>query len=621
MKLCPVCNRCFEDHEQNCSEDQTPLLVARHGGRLIEEKYRLDRLLVEGGMGTVYVGTQVSLKRPVALKLLLPALTANPDVLNRFQREAMAAARVSHPNLAEIYDYGTLADGGAYIVMEFIDGPTLRDYLKVRPQLPFEEAVHLARQIAEGMAAAHEAGIVHRDLKPSNIILKQRGMPNAPLQVKIVDFGIAKFIGPAETSDTTLTATGTLVGTPRYMSPEQCYGETIDVRSDIYSLGIITYEMLAGQPPLDAPSETAIVLKQTQEPPPPIQDFRPQIPRAFAHLIMQSLEKNPARRPQTAIDVVARLHEVVQALAHANWARQTSSAEQGWPEQPEAAHAALPFVAEEPLGPSADLRTRDLVAAPTRPTQETAALALDEQQSQVSPAPVTNARLDIPLNGPDNEHNQAVTHVRKRAQAYRRRLWLAATALLAALGLGLWAWSSQRAAQPESGLLATTEPTASPASVVATPKVKPTASPLPSPPLVTATVEPPAPEDLEADRQVLNESLDQWIAATNASDIEQQMAFYVPQVETFYLTRNVRREAVRAEKARLFRDAEVVEVRARNPSITFSPDGQTAMMRFRKSYSIQGSETREGEVLQELRWRKTENGWRIISERDLKVFR
>src|SRR3954465_15673360 len=151
MKLCPACNRCYEDTDAVCSFDSSVLMPSRHGTRLIADKYRLDRLLGRGGMGAVYAGTHLDLDRPVAIKLLLPDFTADPDALERFRREARAAARLNHPNVADTYDYGVLPDGGAYIVMELIAGETLRERLDAAGQLPFGEAIQIARQVSNGV--------------------------------------------------------------------------------------------------------------------------------------------------------------------------------------------------------------------------------------------------------------------------------------------------------------------------------------------------------------------------------------------------------------------------------------------------------------------------------------
>jgi serine/threonine-protein kinase len=267
--------------------------------------YKLERLLGRGGMGEVYLAHQKSLDRPVAIKILKPELVSNPTHRARFESEAWSAARLNHPNIVHIYNVGTDHDLH-YIVMEYVQGTNLREYLarKGTPDLPL--ALAIMRQSAQAVGAAGEIGLVHRDIKPENLLLTKKG------QVKVADFGLART--PAS-DKLALTALGTTLGTPMYMSPEQVQGHAIDHRSDLYSLGVTFYHMLAGVPPFSADSPLALALKHVRDTPVDLGVHRPDLPTDLTRLVMKLLEKDPANRFQTAGELlkeITRVREVIQ---------------------------------------------------------------------------------------------------------------------------------------------------------------------------------------------------------------------------------------------------------------------------------------------------------------------
>ena len=263
--------------------------------QFIAGRFRIEREIGTGGMVTVYLATHLDLERPVAVKIIRPEFAGDADVSDRFLREARTMAKLRHPNAAMIFDAGNLPDGRHFIVMEFVEGETLSQALAREGRFSFTDAVDIATQICDVLEEAHRLGIVHRDLKPSNILLGKRG-------VCVLDFGVAKVLASSAESTATHASTGSgqLVGTPRYMSPEQCLGQRVGARSDLYSLGVLLYEMLAGRPPFVDPLQSALLVKQATAPAPPLPRLRQDIPRALALAVHSLLAKRPEDRPRTA---------------------------------------------------------------------------------------------------------------------------------------------------------------------------------------------------------------------------------------------------------------------------------------------------------------------------------
>jgi serine/threonine-protein kinase len=263
--------------------------------------YRIVRELGRGGMGMVYGAEHTQLGRPAALKMLLPQLSADPGIVQRFFNEARAASAIDHPGIVEVFDFGTHSDGRAYIVMELLKGESLEARLSRSPMTP-AEAGNIVAQVAGALAAAHARGIVHRDLKPDNIFLVPNELVAGGIQVKVLDFGIAKLAG--EQGGGMKTQTGAVIGTPAYMSPEQCMGRSdIDHRTDLYSLGCVLYHMLTGRPPFLSEHGTGMILAAHMRD--PVVDPRTlaKVPESLALIAMRLLEKEPGARYQTASEV------------------------------------------------------------------------------------------------------------------------------------------------------------------------------------------------------------------------------------------------------------------------------------------------------------------------------
>ncbi|HEX8721436.1 MAG TPA: serine/threonine-protein kinase [Pyrinomonadaceae bacterium] len=274
--------------------------------QIIAGRFRVEREIGRGGMGTVYRASHLGLERPVAVKILKQEFAAHPEIADRFMREARTMARLKHPRAAMIFDAGHLADGRPFIVMEYVEGSTLAETLAGEGPLAPERAVRVAAEICEVLDAAHALGIVHRDLKPSNIILNERG-------VCVLDFGIAKVL--QDSTDVTrthpTTESGLVIGTPRYMSPEQCLGHKVGPASDLYSVGVLLYEMLAGRPPFVDQLSSVVLVKQATAQPPALLSLRPECPRALALAVHTLLAKNPAHRPATAAEARRSVEQCV----------------------------------------------------------------------------------------------------------------------------------------------------------------------------------------------------------------------------------------------------------------------------------------------------------------------
>ena len=257
-------------------------------GQKINDRYEVIRSIGEGGMANVYLGYDTILDRNVAIKVLRGDLSNDEKFVRRFQREALSASSLAHPNIVEMYDVGE-DDGLYYIVMEYIDGVTLKQLLKKRGNLTLSETLDIMLQLTDGMAHAHDSYIIHRDLKPQNIMIKDDG------QIKITDFGIAMAL-----NSTQLTQTNSVMGSVHYLPPEQASGKGATIKSDIYSIGIIFYELLTGKLPFKGENAVEIALKQMRNPLPSLKDDYPEIPQSIENIIMKATAKNPKNRYEDA---------------------------------------------------------------------------------------------------------------------------------------------------------------------------------------------------------------------------------------------------------------------------------------------------------------------------------
>ena len=329
MKVCTTCGVEYPEDQSFCPADGSALRSTSSTdlvGSIVAERYRIVKKLGEGGMGAVYLGEHVKMGRMCAVKVISKSLAQDSDAIARFNREAANAARINHPNVCSIYDFGETDDGVIYLAMEFIEGEALTDLVNREGALSPKRAAEIARQTAEALEAAHEFGIVHRDLKPDNIMIA-KNRDGSDL-AKVVDFGIAKAAGGDEKQN--VTKTGLVVGTPEYMSPEQLSGDTLDGRSDIYSLALVFFRMLTGTLPFQADTAQEVMIKRLTDEPLTLAEAVPEtdFPAALQQVMDHALQRMPSERYASAHQFGADVVKAVTGMADVAAAVDTEGATQ-----------------------------------------------------------------------------------------------------------------------------------------------------------------------------------------------------------------------------------------------------------------------------------------------------
>lgn len=313
MKECQACHRCFPDQVNHCPSDGDRLKFLIHLDTVLDERYQLESKLGQGGMGMVFKARHVFIKTQHAIKIILPDLVGNdPSLTARFRQEAMAAAAIRHPNTVSVTDYGILNDTTPYLVMEFVEGRSLHDLLSAEKRIAWAQAVEIMLAVCAGVGAAHNQGIVHRDLKPLNIMLKTDTPPGEG--VKVLDFGLAKIKSGELLGSFVAAQTQGMMGSPFYMAPEQWGDEDIDARSDIYSLGVILYQMLAGDVPFKGNTIPSIMNKHLNTSPVALNERGVEVPEPLEIALRHALEKDPSRRPQSIEEFAAELRASLPSL-------------------------------------------------------------------------------------------------------------------------------------------------------------------------------------------------------------------------------------------------------------------------------------------------------------------
>ncbi len=353
-----MCGESFPDTTTFCPKDGSALRAAVHGddliGELIAERYLITDLLSQGGMGAVYLASDVRLPQQFAIKVLRQQQTSDPSVIQRFRQEAEAVCRINHDRVARVFDFGFMPDDRAYIVMEYVAGRTLKQLIEERGALDPVEAAKITLMAAEGIDAAHRLGIVHRDLKPENIMTLDD--PGGGLRVKVLDFGIAK-LENAESGG--YTQPGFVIGTPAWMSPEQLTGGQLNARSDIYSLALVSFALLSGQRAFTGDSEQAEMLARISVPPRSLTDAAPHVewPAYVQALFDRALSRDVNQRPATTVQFATMLVDAMTTWKGSTGERQ--GAAQSDPATPTAAKRATPAVG----GPAKSSSNRTLVMA------------------------------------------------------------------------------------------------------------------------------------------------------------------------------------------------------------------------------------------------------------------
>ncbi len=309
-KHCIACNKDFAESLVNCPDDGSFLMPVYQDpliGTKLSDRYEIISLIGEGGMGVVYKARQAVMDRFVAIKMLQAKLISDASSVKRFYHEAKAVSRLNQPNIISIFDFGVSPIGQPYLVMDYLEGTSVAEIIRKEGKVGVDRSIRIFSQTCDALEHAHEQGVVHRDLKPSNIMLIEKDDERD--FVKVVDFGVAKLVSAADEESQRLTQTGEICGSPVYMSPEQCLGQLLDARSDIYSMGIMIYEALTGQLPLLGPNVVDTMSKHISEIPKSFADVRPDlyIPERLEAVVFKALQKNPSHRHQSMLELKQEL--------------------------------------------------------------------------------------------------------------------------------------------------------------------------------------------------------------------------------------------------------------------------------------------------------------------------
>jgi len=623
-------------------------------GRTLEDKYKITARLGEGGMGAVYRATRVRIGDDVAVKVMHSQFVKDEATLERFRREARAAAMLHHPNVVAIHDYGEghTPEAPAFIVMELVNGISLRDLLAQQQRLAPERAVALMREICNGVGAAHRHNVIHRDIKPDNIIVLPPGAHGEHETAKVLDFGIAKLRDLS--SDMTLTQAGMVMGTPFYMSPEQCRAEALDARSDVYSLGAMLYEMLAGTPPFVATTPTGVVAKHLMELPPPF-PFQLGVPAAIEAVIGRALAKDRnlrqadalvfARELQTAMTAnlthplspstaISGTAQATQAFYPPAATVQQSGAYGTVQQYPGRATVQESLPAERPrngmivagivslviligLGVVAYFvfMNRRPLPSPAPPVNQGPNAV---QPITPTPVPANGNRPETPNTPPTDARGRVESKILNNEVLDRGELAGLADTDLRWLRNTVYARHGRIFDAPELQRYFSTRPWYRPRSNYSDADL--TANDRANAALIkSAEGASAAPVDAAAIQKEVLATLNGWVEAMGHHDLDAYMSYYADSLDAYYKRSNVSRSDVRADKARAFSRFATLDIQLSNVNIRADETGGRVVVTYSKAYDFTEADGHHfsGSVRSGLWLEKSGNRWLITSEKDL----
>ena len=621
MKLCMSCGSPVAAFDESCPQCGARLKPHTDNliGALLADKYRVEALLGSGGMCDVYQASHSLIGKKVAVKVLKPELAADPKIAQRFEQEALASSRVRHPHAIDVTDFGVDQHNRPFIVMELVEGKTIGELLRENGPFTLERTAGIIRQVCGALETAHAAGVIHRDVKSDNILIAEYEGGD---WVEVADFGVAK-IQEDVNRRAALTGANFIIGTPRYMSPEQCEEKPVDARSDIYSLGVVVYEMLTGDAPFEGNS-TRLLIAHSTEPPRPLSHKRPDIPPAVEAVVMRALDKDPDRRPQSALEFSREFAEAA-----------------GFGQLDDALTSAALSPISAPVSVAANS------AAADDESDDEATLVRRRERAE-------RDYLNLPKTIPDladsNPYNTNPEMRRTRANGAhlgserrgfggkRRAAILYGTVLVLAFIAGLVAYlitrKSPAPSAPATAQVAT-EPAAPNASApnassppVSEDGVDSTPEPVTSVTQPAEEAPPPPPaepprlskQELVAIQRQVATTLDGWATSMEKRDLKAHLNYYAPKVDVYYLKRGVNRDYVREDRARALVVYDDLKFQFSNVNVRVTDNaGRRAVATFDKRWDFKGIRNSSGSV-REIVWMERSGGkWRITGERDWKV--